>query len=324
MPTPVTISLPFSNNDDLPPAKWYHGSRLRNRTLMLAASGIGFILLLIMIRRISYGSSAITSIQVPSIQQHPAPHTIYEGADVVFGLLTHLVIIPGHAIWVGGQTYQNDSDWLLEPMQAGQTQVFVDHIKKGASMVASAPNSLLVFSGGESRSNANGRTESQSYAALLNLLIEKNEAPPGVTSRATTEQYARDSYENLLFSIARFFEVVGQYPSQVTIIGYEFKRKRYMDLHRSAIKFPVSHFEYIGIDPADFDAKAAEVGETNNARALFEKDLYGCHHPTLTNKKKLRNPARRRHGYELSNKLLASLIDYCPLKNELYPGELPW
>jgi hypothetical protein len=37
------------------------------------------------------------------------------------------------------------------------------------------------------------------------------------------EDYARDSFENLLFSICRFKEVTGNYPARVTVVGYTFK-----------------------------------------------------------------------------------------------------
>ena len=38
------------------------------------------------------------------------------------------------------------------------------------------------------------------------------------------EEFARDSYENVLFSIARFKELTGHPPRNVTVVGYEFKR----------------------------------------------------------------------------------------------------
>jgi hypothetical protein len=40
------------------------------------------------------------------------------------------------------------------------------------------------------------------------------------------EEYALDSYENLLFSIARFREVTGRWPEKITVIGYGMKQAR--------------------------------------------------------------------------------------------------
>lgn len=80
-------------------------------------------------------------------------------------------------------------------------------------------------------------------------------------SRATTETYALDSYQNILFSIARFHEVTGRYPSQITVVGYEMKRRRFEGLHRAAIRFPVNLFEYIGLEPLATDDEAVQARE---------------------------------------------------------------
>lgn len=52
------------------------------------------------------------------------------------------------------------------------------------------------------------------------------------------EEYAKDSHENLLFSICRFAEMTGRYPKKITVVGFEFKRKRFEDIHRYSISFP--------------------------------------------------------------------------------------
>lgn len=36
-------------------------------------------------------------------------------------------------------------------------------------------------------------------------------------SRALTEEHARDSFENLLFSVCRFRELTGSYPQNITV-----------------------------------------------------------------------------------------------------------
>ena len=76
----------------------------------------------------------------------------------------------------------------------------------------------------------------------------------------TTEDDALDSYQNLLFSIARFHEYTGRWPSRITVVGYEFKRRRFTELHRAALRWPADRFEYVGID-AQGDSEAARQGE---------------------------------------------------------------
>ena len=79
--------------------------------------------------------------------------------------------------------------------------------------------------------------------------------------RATTEDYALDSYQNLLFSIARFHEYTGHYPRLITVVGYEMKRRRFTELHRAALRWPPARFNYIGIDAEGEEASKAQEGE---------------------------------------------------------------
>ena len=56
------------------------------------------------------------------------------------------------------------------------------------------------------------------------------------------------------------------------MVGYEFKRERFVGLHRAALRFPEARFNYIGT-PAVHE-KESEAGEVEVRRA-FSKDPYG-------------------------------------------------
>lgn len=76
------------------------------------------------------------------------------------------------------------------------------------------------------------------------MLLEKDdsiseEEKVKLSQRMITEEYARDSHENLLFSICRFSEMTGSYPNKITVVGFEFKRKRFEDIHRHSISYPI-------------------------------------------------------------------------------------
>ena len=107
-------------------------------------------------------------------------------------------------------------------------------------------------------------------ASISDLLPTLTPLSPSTSSasppvlRATTENYALDSYQNLLFSIARFHEYTGRWPSRITVVGYEFKRRRFTELHRAALRWPVDRFEYVGID-AQGDSEAARQGEVRSS-----------------------------------------------------------
>ncbi|KAJ7594674.1 hypothetical protein C8J56DRAFT_1161250 [Mycena floridula] len=240
--------------------------------------------------------------------------------DAALKKLKHLVIVPGHAIWTGTTLEErfNESTWILEPYQKGLgLDVFFKHIHGAAEIVNNDDEALLVFSGGQTRSGST-TTEAESYMrlALAAKLFDRD-------TSATTDDHALDSYQNLVFSIARFHEYTGNYPMKITVVGYEMKRARFVDLHRAAIRFPIDKFEYVGIDP-DREAALAQEGEKNNGYIPYSKDLYGCHSELLA-KRRGRNRFLRFHSYFSTAPELRQLLDWCPRNpTSLFSRKLPW
>ncbi|GAA5859454.1 hypothetical protein JCM1840_004623 [Sporobolomyces johnsonii] len=249
--------------------------------------------------------------------------------------LKHLVMVPGHAIWEGCDASHatTDQDWLLEPFQRGRGMVktYLKHITKGAEIAVQDPEALLIYSGGQTKPDAS-LTEAQSYARLAKagniyaqFMTDQERTKGGGTGefdRVTTEDFAMDSMENVLFSIARFKEFTGHYPTFITAVGYGMKRRRYEDVHRLAIKWPAGAFKYIGIDN-EGDVSADYEGENANGLTPFLSDLYGCK-GGLVAKRRGRNPFRRFHSYFSSAPELEQLFEYCPADNKVFPGRLPW
>ncbi|EPS44039.1 hypothetical protein H072_1937 [Dactylellina haptotyla CBS 200.50] len=247
--------------------------------------------------------------------------------------LTHLVIVAGHAIWMGGNTLGDDEkEWTLLPYQHGLAKTFKEHIVAGVKVAEENEDSLLMFTGGETRSFAGPASESQSYWSLayLSQLIEPNSS---LFNRSTTEEFARDSYENLLFSICRFYEYTSNYPTKITVVGFEFKRERIETVHRAAIRYPEQNFHYIGIDNTDDMAQLEDFtkGEKEGPLEQFKADPHGCTDPVLVSKKKGRNPFRTRHGYDTTCPDLRAILRWCRMPEAVkggvtqqYTGELPW
>jgi hypothetical protein len=78
----------------------------------------------------------------------------------------------------------------------------------------------------------------------------------------TIEDAALDSFQNVLFSIARFRELTGRYPARITVVGHDFKRRRFEDLHRLAIRWPKPRFTYEGVPlGSEADEREAAAGE---------------------------------------------------------------
>lgn len=110
------------------------------------------------------------------------------------------------------------------------------------------PVTLDMFNRGQTKP-LSSTTEAESYQRLAQaakLLPDQL-----LFERSTTENYALDSFQNLLFSIARFHEFTGHFPSTITIVGYEFKKPRFTKLHREALRWPRDKFNYVGVDPKD-------------------------------------------------------------------------
>ncbi|KAI7867572.1 hypothetical protein BDF14DRAFT_670038 [Spinellus fusiger] len=261
------------------------------------------------------------------------------------------------------QSLQTDEHWTLEPYQKhGQVFTFQQHIQKGIALLKDNPKALLIFTGqkgktktktklfifyyyyyyyclfrighkvvtfflslsGQTRPAAGPHSEAISYWQIAQLLLV-NATSDTLLPRMVTEEFARDSHENLLFSFCRFSEITGHYPSSVTVVGFEFKRSRFQDIHRASLRYPADRFEYIGIDPPHsvLGADDWKTGEALYSYGPFQKDKYGCH-GTLRQKKIDRNPYRRRHAYRASCPALVDLLNYCPANNKLFAGLLPW
>ncbi|KAJ1957114.1 hypothetical protein EC988_001001 [Linderina pennispora] len=240
--------------------------------------------------------------------------------EVDFKQLTDLVIVPGHGVYQGNGTPLDESNWFLQPEQVGSVGAFMAHIGKAVEIVKEHDTALLLFSGGATRAGAGAQSEAQGYWAAADRM---GWLTGSVYRRVMTEQYARDSYENVLFSVARFREITGRYPDRITVVGFDFKRERFIELHRRALNYPKIRFNYIGINPPG-SVESMAKGERANAYELFSKDLYGCS-GRLREKREGRNPFRMSHGYRRSCPEIAEFFDYCP-KNpvQVYEGALPW
>ncbi|KAK8681865.1 hypothetical protein V6N13_054264 [Hibiscus sabdariffa] len=245
------------------------------------------------------------------------------GNSYPYAKLKNLVMVAGHSVYTSstcGKVDKEDS-WFLESYQKnpGQAATFLSHIKEGIESTARDDAALLLFSGGETRKDAGPRSEAQSYWTVAESKgwFGKEES---VKWRALTEEHARDSFENLLFSVCRFRELTGTYPENITVVSYDFKEERFANLHRSAIGFPESRFFYTGTPVSSTSKEAALKGEAS-VRAQFQQDPYGCI-GSLKKKKVGRDPFHRSIPYPNGCPEIEGLFRYCGTAP--YQGSLPW
>jgi hypothetical protein len=270
--------------------------------------------------------AATTALAVPWITTDAQPFNYNQLASSA----KNLIVVAGHSVTVSGHLLDagsDENDWFLLSYQKGQglPQAIQRHIQAGIDEAHRDEDALLVFSGGETRAVTGPTTEGQAYFRVADAM---KLWPVGGTVRArtTAEEFATDSFENLLFSIARFREVTGDYPQKITVVSFSFKQRRFETLHAPALRLPPDRFSYIGVDPpasTGFDFQRASKGEIENAAAPFEKDPYGCHSEVLQQKRKERNPFSRTPPYALSAPEMKDLLGYCG--PQLYPEErVPW
>lgn len=248
---------------------------------------------------------------------------------------THLIIVPGHGVFFGldANRWADETQWALEPFQRGFHGQFVQtlarHIAKSIALLKESLNtSLVVFSGGESRPHVGPKSEALSYylvAEANNFFQEGTGASASevVRPRLIAEEYARDSYENILFSICRFHEVTGSYPERISVVGFAYKRRRFVELHRQSVRFPVSRFSYYGIDVA-----AANRNEREGPPSLSDERTYRitAADPYLCVANRLvrheRNPSSHSPPYLLTCPALEPLLLHCG--PQWFSGPLPW
>jgi len=241
----------------------------------------------------------------------------------------NLIVVAGHSViksgCLDGVDKNDDRWWLLDyQRETGMPEAFVSHIAEGIRLAKEDQQALLLFSGGQTRPNAGPVSEALSYFQVAEHLgWTRGE----VGGRIGLEEYARDSFENVLFSLCRFNELAGFYPDHVTVVGFEFKRQRFEELHRLALRIEPSKFHYRGVNPNSNRFQrhlhALERWEKSVSLEPFRTDPYGCREQVLVRKRLERNPFARSIPYELTCPEMKHLLSYCSTK--IYPkGLLPW
>lgn len=148
----------------------------------------------------------------------------------------------------------------------------------------------------------------------------------------STEEFALDSFDNLYYSLAKFHDIVQENASKVTIVGFEFKRKRFVNYHAAAIDFPSEQIDYLSYEPKPVsnDAKLLkryfedlDQQEKKNALDLFTVDWYATKDPLL--KKKLqRNPFQMKPNYQLPFEIPGSIQSDTDFFQDNVQNKMPW
>jgi len=243
---------------------------------------------------------------------------------------TRLIVVAGHSILTAENLdglERKDESWALldYQKQAGMPLAFVAHAKSGIQLAKLDDEALLLFSGGQTRLEAGPRSEAASYFTVADHFGWFGNQE--VRERTALEEYATDSFQNLLFSVCRFREITGKYPERITVVSFTFKQERFETVHREALRFDQSAFQFVGVDPQSraFNTRLKELANWESKASIgpFKTDPYGCNSLVLRTKRQERNPFFRTPPYTLTCPEISALLMHCD--RNFFPREnLPW
>jgi hypothetical protein len=248
--------------------------------------------------------------------EHIIPPRTYQGLD-------RLIIVCGHAIFHPDVTLSSfplhtpyeERNWHLASFQQsnpvsgkpGEHETFVGHLRAGIETLTNGPwaeRSILVFSGGITKSSLTSLSEARSYYhAALSLAMAQDQRQGGIVrtmfdkGRILLEESATDSFQNLLLSILLFRRTTGIYPKEIRVITHAFKAKRFLNLHAPAISWPPNQIRVHGIDPVMSQAEYEDTarGEDQLGYSSWQDDSFGTGE-TLARKRTLRGWDENRVG----------------------------
>ncbi len=227
-----------------------------------------------------------------------------------------MILVPGHAVWRGTGDPTDASTWFLKPFQIDEPRFFIEHLRAGVELAAADQASLLVISGGATELLAGPRSEARGYFEIAARAGFWSHAE--VRERCVLEEFALDSFLNLLYGLCRFREIAGHWPERVTVAGWGFKSLRFSERHRAALRWELP-FESLAVnDPPELElATAREAG----TREQWAADPYGTRAP-LAEKRAERDHFHQAVPYCASCPEIAGLVGH--EGPGIYTGALPW
>ena len=168
--------------------------------------------------------------------------------------MTRLIVVAGNATWDGER-------W--KGGRRGRERGYESQVSEGIRLAEEGD--ILVFSGGRSRPELNlGRSEAEGMIGWAGGI------------EAIGEEFARDSFENLLHSLLLFHKRTGRWPDTVTMVTFGFKGQRFnaiaagMDLPH--LRFHSAGDEFLSVADRERAAidEAAAIGEMVRDGSLWD------------------------------------------------------
>lgn len=174
-----------------------------------------------------------------------------------------LLMLAGHAIYQDGKWHGGHQD---------EDRLYQKHVRDAFRIFAAEGYQALVLSGGRSRPRLAPEISNSEAEGMYAYAREAGLARPG--EAILLEQFGRDSFENLFFSMLCFHRRFGEWPARVGAVSWKFKALRFY-LIACGLRLAEGRFRFFGSgDPAGqaasevfaaasagYDARIVEAGE---------------------------------------------------------------
>eukprot|EP01066_Platyproteum_vivax_P012256 Platyproteum_vivax@DN5573_c0_g1_i2.p1 len=249
----------------------------------------------------------------------------------------NLILVAGHSTLLINNLINSTkvditdaNNWyFLSWQKRNELEYWLNHIETALKMAAEDDRSIVIFSGGKSRTSEAMKalpvSEGQAYRFASSMLIkDKLSTDPisaqldwnHVEDRLFTEDFARDTFENLLFSLCRFRQLTGHYPKRLSVVTYFHKCGR-VARYLALLRYPTPiKCLGAGLIPSDKEMDI-EVG----LMAAKLKDLMGCNGDLA--KKHSRNPHFQVPPYPNLCPELSPIFNYCN-QHHFRTIQFPW
>jgi len=167
-----------------------------------------------------------------------------------------LLIVAGHAIYQNGKWYGGFP---------GEDSFYEEQVRAGCGVFRDEKYEALVLSGGRTRPTLqevqNGLVTNSEGEGMLEFAVKNRLCAEG-ENVIHAEPYARDSFENVFFSMLCFYRHYGKWPSRVGIVSWKFKSLRFY-LIACGLKLGDGKFIFYGSGDPDVQKTIETVAAAN-------------------------------------------------------------
>lgn len=196
-----------------------------------------------------------------------------------------LLILCCHCVYHEGNIYSEFPE---------DKPVYEQHLRESIRALQEGHYDVLIVSGGFTKGEL-GKSEAR---GMLDWAKDLNLNTAGVL----LEEYARDSFENVLFSMCRFFQEYKQFPRSVGVCSWKSKKRRF-EIIADALRLP--NYSFLGIgEKEEIDEREAKLLD------IVIDDPLHCK-PSLAYVRRKRDPWNKGNPYAEINEFsdMFSILD---------------